>query len=368
MRLSWGVIITFFYCLLVAFAAAEDVTTDAPLVSVIVPTFERPLFVEHMLQLIKQQDYPNIEVIIIDDSAIPSLTEVPSGVTYVHLPNERLTIGQKRNIGSALAKGQVFVHWDDDDFFRSHRITAQVAPILAGEADMTVLEHHVYLFARTREFFNVRRSSKWGPHFGTFTFSRKMWDSGLRYPDNSLAEDYLYAEQGLKAGYTISVLNNDDGKHVYVRHTNTWNIDFSDYKAQVHAVERPAWFSQQEEDFYNAAALASSRSSQPPNMYPSELVKWDRRELSPSWAADEEVGGPKYPNYLPRDVPGHGGMPISWPVTGVVVGVMLIGLVWIYIRERRGYRYSTVGNDRGMTNQYHMEEGHKGKERGYGTA
>ena len=31
----------------------------------------------------------------------------------------------------------------------------------------------------------------------------------------------------------IRVLPNEDGKHVYVRHSNTWRFNFSDYDSQV---------------------------------------------------------------------------------------------------------------------------------------
>lgn len=49
------------------------------------------------------------------------------GVTYVHVDGRR-SIGEKRNIAVHHAKGNVIVHWDDDDFFREHRITTQVQP------------------------------------------------------------------------------------------------------------------------------------------------------------------------------------------------------------------------------------------------
>jgi len=47
------------------------------------------------------------------------------GVRYFHL-TERKTIGEKRNIAVSNALGEVIVHWDDDDFFRAHRISSQV--------------------------------------------------------------------------------------------------------------------------------------------------------------------------------------------------------------------------------------------------
>jgi glycosyltransferase involved in cell wall biosynthesis len=134
----------FVLCLFVS-CLAQGATPTQPLVSVIVPTYQRSLFLNHALQLVRTQDYPNIEILVVDDSAEPSLTPatvvrlplfpdfIPAyiikqeqfGVRYFHL-TERKTIGEKRNIAVSNALGEVIVHWDDDDFFRAHRISSQV--------------------------------------------------------------------------------------------------------------------------------------------------------------------------------------------------------------------------------------------------
>jgi len=41
-----------------------------------------------------------------------------------------------------------------------HINTYQVQPILDGDVDMTVLEHHFYLQAATKEFYTVKRASR----------------------------------------------------------------------------------------------------------------------------------------------------------------------------------------------------------------
>lgn len=72
-------------------------------------------------------DYPNIEVIIIDDSPTPnSDVAVDYWIHYYHI-RERLSIGKKRNMAVEKSKGSIIVHWDDDDYFREHRVTQQVS-------------------------------------------------------------------------------------------------------------------------------------------------------------------------------------------------------------------------------------------------
>jgi len=70
---------------------------------------------------------------------------------------------------------------------------------------MTVLEHHYYFHLPSKTFYTVRRPSSWGPHFATFAFRRAIFESGIRYPDNSMAEDYAFAEFALEAGYQYVV-------------------------------------------------------------------------------------------------------------------------------------------------------------------
>jgi glycosyltransferase involved in cell wall biosynthesis len=94
-------------------------------------------------------------------------------LTYTHLA-ERISIGAKRNLAVQQATGEIVVHWDDDDYFREHRISAQVAPIIRGEVDMTVLEHHYYYILPTQSFYVVKRAASWGPHFGTFVFRKVL--------------------------------------------------------------------------------------------------------------------------------------------------------------------------------------------------
>jgi glycosyltransferase involved in cell wall biosynthesis len=180
---------------------------EYPLVSVIIPTYERPQFLAKAVDFIKRQgtygmlyfsffdglahylqkikkniDYPNIEIVIVDDSTVPliensELTAVlsTSNVRYIYL-TERLSIGAKRNIAVEQASGWVVAHWDDDDYFREHRISAQVAPIIRGDVDMTVLEHYYYYILSTKSFYIVRRPGSWGPHFGTFVYCKVMID------------------------------------------------------------------------------------------------------------------------------------------------------------------------------------------------
>jgi len=327
---------------------------EYPLVSIIIPTYGRPAFLKKTIEFIKRQDYPNIEVVIVDDSPQPIsgliAEEDAERFHYYHL-SARKSIGMKRNIAVEKSKGAVIVHWDDDDYFREHRVTQQVAPILRGAVQMTVLEHHLYFHLPSKAFYHVKRASTWGPHFATFVFSRTLWEDGIRYPDNSMAEDYAFAEAALRAGYKIDVLNNEDGKHVYVRHKNTWEFELEDYAAQVQKVDRPEFFSEKDESFF--LTVETKSLPKPPRHFAPETIQWNRPELQPGWKTGGLEGvsyPPYYPPYYPK-YPSYNDDDDVFDATWIFVGVagglpvvlaVVLGAYYFYKRSQR-HDYTLIG-------------------------
>lgn len=100
------------------------------LISIVTPTYQRHRFFQQMVRNLAKQTYPlsNIEWIVIDDGpcSIQPLIErcflkhMLRDLVYVYFkPNPKLTIGQKRNIGKSMARGEYILHMDDDDWYSS---------------------------------------------------------------------------------------------------------------------------------------------------------------------------------------------------------------------------------------------------------
>src|SRR5260370_27892789 len=87
-----------------------------PLVSCITPTYNRRTFVPRAIEYFHRQDYPNRELVILDDGEDRVADLVPDlpSLRYVALP-ERLRLGAKRNAAIDASRGEIIVHWDDDD-------------------------------------------------------------------------------------------------------------------------------------------------------------------------------------------------------------------------------------------------------------
>jgi glycosyltransferase involved in cell wall biosynthesis len=201
--------------------------TSWPLVSCIMPTYERRRYVPQALQSFLQQDYPNRELIIVDDGkdAIRDLVEGRPNVRYFHVA--RTTIGAKRNLACKHAAGEIIAHWDDDDWYSPDRLRYQVMPIIAGKADLTGLENAFVLELPHGEFWTTepalhQRLFVGNVHGGTLVYRKELWTQGLRYPEVNLAEDAGLLVRATRKGKRLVRLSNP-GVFVYVRHgRNAW--------------------------------------------------------------------------------------------------------------------------------------------------
>src|ERR1041384_4223199 len=103
---------------------------SSPLVTCILPTFYNRRLVEQSIAYFRLQDYPNRELIFVDDGDDPvnDLAADPR-IRYVRL-HYHATRGGKRNIACGIAAGEVIVHWDENDWMANWRISYQLTQLL----------------------------------------------------------------------------------------------------------------------------------------------------------------------------------------------------------------------------------------------
>jgi hypothetical protein len=180
---------------------ANVAALPAPLVSCIMPTLDRRPFVPLAIDLFLRQDYPNRELIILDDGADPVSDLIPDDerIRYVRL-DERLTIGAKRNRGGEEARGPILASWDDDVWYASWRLSYQVGALTEYGADVVGLDNllHYDPFAR-RAWHSIRPSGRlpWLPG-STFCYTRAFWRSNP-FPDVQTGEDIRFLRQNTAA-------------------------------------------------------------------------------------------------------------------------------------------------------------------------
>ncbi len=110
---------------------------DAPLVSVIVATFDRPLLLEESLAAIERQEYPSIEVIVVDDGGadVGAVVARHPRARLIDLPVNRGPAAA-RNRGLREAAGSLAMFFDDDDEMFPDHIAALVRAIERSGLDV----------------------------------------------------------------------------------------------------------------------------------------------------------------------------------------------------------------------------------------
>jgi glycosyltransferase involved in cell wall biosynthesis/GT2 family glycosyltransferase len=207
-----------------------ELETNAPLVTCIMPTRNRPEFVRQAIQYFLRQDYPSCELVILNDSDSPQpATGVDhSRIRQVLMPGGQ-TIGAKRNKGCEMARGRYIAHWDDDDWYAPDRLTVQMQPLLAGRADITGFSQETILDLDRWEFWKCsaalhKRMFVEDIHGGTLVFDRSIFAAGARYPHVSLAEDAAFIRQAVRRGARIEKVPAGES-FVYLRHSfSSWRF------------------------------------------------------------------------------------------------------------------------------------------------
>lgn len=167
---------------------------DRPLVSCIMPTCGRRRFVGRAIEYFLRQDYPNRELIVLDDGNDPVVDLIPDdrAIHYRRLEG-RLAVGTKRNLACEAALGTIIAHWDDDDWYAPSRLTDQVDTLIATEADVCGLARLVY--------YDPDRAKAWVYSYpsdepqwlggGTLCYRRAYWEAHP-FADVDTGEDALF--------------------------------------------------------------------------------------------------------------------------------------------------------------------------------
>ncbi|HLK69136.1 MAG TPA: glycosyltransferase [Bryobacteraceae bacterium] len=217
--------------------AASDVpaAVSYPLISCVMPTYNRRPFIQLALECFRAQTYPHKELVVVDDGT-DSVADLLGNAPDVHYRRlgRRLTIGAKRNLACHEAKGEIIAHWDDDDWYAPNRLELQVAPLLAGTADITGLVNRFVLELPRGQFWTSadalhRRMFVGDVHGGTLLYSKSILKDNIRYPEVNLAEDAILIQQAIRREKRLVRVENA-GTFVYLRHgKNAWKFEAGRY-------------------------------------------------------------------------------------------------------------------------------------------
>ncbi len=173
-------------------------------VSVIIPTFNRAACIKSAIRSALDQDFPDMEVIVVDDGstdATPGILQTVADSRLRVLRQDNRGVSAARNAGIAVACGDVFALLDSDDIFLPGKLTAQTRFMREQGVDIS----------QTREIWmrqgvRVNKKDKYAQPQGwifpkclsmcrispsTVMFSRLVWEQAGPFNENLPAcEDY----------------------------------------------------------------------------------------------------------------------------------------------------------------------------------
>lgn len=105
-----------------------------PKISVIVPIYKVEAYLDNCIRSIKSQDYPNLEIILIDDGSpdrCPQMCDqyamADSRIKVLHKPNGGLS--DARNTGIKAASGDFILFIDSDDYWIDNCIVSKLVAV-----------------------------------------------------------------------------------------------------------------------------------------------------------------------------------------------------------------------------------------------
>ncbi|EGV44322.1 glycosyltransferase family 2 protein [Bizionia argentinensis JUB59] len=130
-----------------------------PLVSIIIPTYNRAHLIGETLDSVLAQTYTNWECIVVDDGStdetdalMKTYCDKDARFQYHHRPIDRLSGGNAaRNYGFELSKG-AYVNWfDSDDIMCENKLQSQLDALITSDYNFSVCQTLVF----EREITNI---------------------------------------------------------------------------------------------------------------------------------------------------------------------------------------------------------------------
>jgi glycosyltransferase involved in cell wall biosynthesis len=160
-------------------------------------TAERRAFVLRSITYFVRQDYKNKELLIVDEEPSLDLPFSHPQIRRITLPSKR-TLGAKRNFCVEAARGDLIMHWDDDDWMAPHRISYQVASLLREGAEVCGLQRMLFYQPATGEVWLYEYPDGQQPWLagGSLLYTKDFWRRAP-FPNVQVASDtrFVWAQQ-----------------------------------------------------------------------------------------------------------------------------------------------------------------------------
>jgi len=198
---------------------------DTPLVSVIIPTYNRTEYLGEAIESVLAQTYPNYEIIVVNDG---SKVDVESAlapywekIQYIYQENKGLA--GARNTGILHSQGKYLAFLDDDDLFEPRKLEVQVQLLeLHPEAGLLYSDGYFFDAASPQKILLNHAVGKDAP---MSEFSKLFFMNTNIYISALLVGRQRLQELG---GFDETLPSHEDSDFI-LRIALKWPVIFSDY-------------------------------------------------------------------------------------------------------------------------------------------
>ncbi len=216
---------------------------NTPLISVIIPVYNREKHIKKCLEIITNQSYRNLEIIVVDDGSSDSSVDIIEAFTdqrvslIKHLKNKGLA--GARNTGIDNAKGKYIHFMDDDDEINPTFYENLLKVSEAHNADISACgmihqkakgKTQIFKKIKVHNSLNKRLTAtyvgKWG-YVVRYLFKLEfLKQNNLRFEEGKVIEDLPFSFQAVFYANKLVTVPNAEYLYVY----NTVSIMNSDTK------------------------------------------------------------------------------------------------------------------------------------------
>lgn len=216
------------------------------LVTVVIPVFNTGEAIRAAIRSIRRQDYPNLEVLLVNDGSTDETmelaqSEICDDERFRIVNKENGGLSSARNRGLEEASGDLVIFWDSDDTQKENAISTLVDAMDSADADVACCgltrirfdRSKVDLFTGRREVVSSGQAMEmWlrGDRISTGAVTKlckteMLRSKAIRFVEGEVNEDVIWTAEVIDASFSIAVTGIP--LYNYISHEGSLSNSFS---------------------------------------------------------------------------------------------------------------------------------------------